>query len=277
MPTLLQVKKFRKELLSQDELIGFGLHVVELSQAAGFPELAGTTSMLETATLNLKKMVHPVEDRRFTKSLAALDKERDKYVSAIYHCIAFGRCHFDPEVVRAANKLRIVVRTGGYRDVQRSSYMGATNKIRSLLKEFNNNCAEAVATLNLGAIMEKLQEANINFERTFIRRSQESAVLPEGTQIRKARTEVEHAFNHFSNALNSMAYINDYTVEQYTESQVAQHHDPNAVPNEPATSTAELIVQINASIDKALVASRHRITLYRKAKAKKQSAKKSEA
>ena len=272
-----RVKRFRKELLGQDELMIFCMSTVDKARNAGFPDLALTTDRLEAATLNFKKLIHPIEDMGLTAQLAALDKERDKYVSAIYHGIAFGRCYFDPAVVRAANKLRMVVRDESYRHLQRTAYQGATNKIEHLLKEFNTNCADAVATLNLEPLLQKLQETNTRFRDTYIQRNIQYASLPDSKQIRQARTELEYSFDYFRNQLNSLAFFNGETIETHAHLQTAQNDNPATTPSAPATTYTELIMQLNTSIDKSVVAAKHRLTLYRKAKAKKQAETKDEA
>ena len=286
MPTnVIEMKNYRKDSLTQDEVQMLMTYIVLISQTANFAELNAVLTSLQNTLTEFQRLIHPVEKSDLTDDVKEFDKVRDKYVTGLYFFVQFALRHYDPAMVAAAEKIDAVLNDTSYKNMQRNAYDRETGKIINLLEEINANCADAVVTLNLTSYLQALDSANQSFHHMYNARNMPKANNATAAEIREARTDLENSFDLFRKQLSLLAALNpDGTPTSGMGGTgsgmtggtgggmtggMGGTGTGTGTPTEPlpvAHTYAELITYINDRIDRITAAAKHRQTMVKKSK-----------
>ncbi|MDR0756641.1 MAG: DUF6261 family protein, partial [Tannerella sp.] len=190
------------------------------------------------------QLVDAVRSSEYTEELAGADRRVDRDLVGINAAVESALHHFDPAVVAAAR--RIEVRLKSFRgDIEKKAYEEESAAVKILVADLQGAYAPQVATLSLDAWVKELAEAQADFERIFLLRSDQRAEQPKA-RLRDVRKQIDAVYRQI------VEQIDAYTVlhgDDLTGEFVRHLNDEIAYFTEHAHHRAK------TDIDRAVVAS----------------------
>ncbi len=136
----------------------------------------------------LDEAMEQIRKSGLTDSITDLDNIRDNYHRGITRCIAAYLYHFDPGHVDAAKRLKRI--TDHYGNLRERPYNEETAAITNLVQDLRKLDGD-IQLIHVAEWVDKLDEANRNFDAVMNERYSESAILQQITKVRLIRTEMD--------------------------------------------------------------------------------------
>ena len=241
METVVKIKTIRITSLRNDAHFQFHSDVSRLiteenPDKLGIAPLFATYQPLITREDEaLKKIVKS----ELTKKIKEADKERDKAYSSVSAIIRTTLKHHNPEVVDAAERLKIVIDTYGH--INQKSYDEQTSAVYNILQEFKGKYADDIALIRIPELVDELERANVAFDTLIKKRTDEAAQQNPDT-MKDVRVEVDAAYHAIEERINAAVVMEgpdkyasfvtrmNATIDRYknllARSQHEKHDDP---------------------------------------------------
>jgi len=176
----------------------------------------------------LKKIVKS----EFTEEIQVADKARDRTYSSVTAIIRTTLKHHNPDVVKAAKRLKIVTDT--YGNINQKSLEEQTSAVYNILQEFQGKYADDIELIRITEMVDELERANNALHELMQKRLDETAHKNPVT-MKDAREVTDAAYLAIRKRINA------------------------AVEIEGPDNYAEFITILNATIDryKLLLAKSH--------------------
>jgi hypothetical protein len=186
----------------------FLLLVKQLFEAE--PGVAGiVTELLPQfyALLELEgRLVDVVRTSEYTRQLADADRRRDRAVAGLNIAIEAALHHPDPDVLKAAERLRI--RMKAFRgEIERKAYGEESAAVKILVTDLQGAYAPQVSTVGLGVWGTEIAAAQALFEQIFLLRNAER-VERSRENIRDVRRNIETLYRRIVEHINAYTLIN---------------------------------------------------------------------
>ncbi len=152
----------------------------------------------------LDEVLEQIRKSGFTDSITDLDNVRDNYHRGIIRCIAAYLYHFDPGYVDAAKRLKRV--TDHYGNLRERPYNEETAAITNLVQDLRKLVVE-MQLIHIAEWVDKLDEANQNFDTVLNERYSESAILQQMAKIRQVRTEIDALYRKIVLVIEAFAVV----------------------------------------------------------------------
>jgi hypothetical protein len=152
------------------------------------------------------QLVDAVRTSEYTKELAEADHRVDRDLVGINAAVASALHHFDPAVVAAAR--RIEIRLKSFRgEIEKKSYEEESAAVKILLADLQDTYAPQVATLSLGPWVTELADAQEDFERIFLLRSDRRAEQPK-ERLRDVRKQIDTIYRKIVERIDACTIVN---------------------------------------------------------------------
>ncbi|HBG41829.1 DUF6261 family protein [Limibacterium fermenti] len=155
------------------------------------------------------KAIEVEQGSRYTSAIEEADKYRDELYRAFTDDVKSKQKWFDEAVREAAKRIKRIIKQAGY--VPSSTYADETEAVSSLTNQLKTNYAADLALCTETELVDKLDEANVDFENRFGSRTDEAAIRTSG-DVRKARLATNKAYENLMTAINGLALSGDETV-----------------------------------------------------------------
>lgn len=150
----------------------------------------------------LDESLEQIRKSGFTDSITDLDNIRDNYHRGITRCIAAYIYHFDPAHVEAAKRLKRI--TDHYGNLRERPYNEETAAITNLVQDLRKLDGD-MQLIHVADWVDKLDEANLNFDTVMNDRYSETAILQQITKVRNIRTEMEATYRKIVTVIEAFA------------------------------------------------------------------------
>ena len=154
----------------------------------------------ESDALNL------VRKNSYTQTLCDADGVRDTTINGIEDAVKSALKHFNPEVKKAANRIKILL--DSYGDIARKSYDKETADITKLTSELKGVFAVDVAAVGITEWVNELERNNNDFVSLQNNRYDEQDNKTR-LRMKDVRKEVDAAYNTIVKRINSMILLKD--------------------------------------------------------------------
>jgi hypothetical protein len=141
----------------------------------------------------------------YTEQIVEADHRLDRDISGMKAVILSGLNHFDPAVVLAAKILDNYLKPFGR--IRYKSYEAESAAIQKLVRDMLNTYAPQVAILGLGAWIEEINLAELNFTSIYTTRSVEQADRPQES-IRDIRFDLETYYHKMTTVVEADVNLN---------------------------------------------------------------------
>ena len=156
----------------------------------------------------LKKIVKS----SITEDIEEADRRRDNTFCGLAESAKAALKHYDPEVVAAAKRLKVVFDT--YGNVARKPLNEETSAVYNLLQDLNSACINDVEKLNLSGWVERLQSDNFVFDSLVKARNNEAAAKTQ-LRVKQTRAATDSAYSAIAGRINALTVVNGE--EQYSD------------------------------------------------------------
>ena len=191
----LSIKKINNTQLRNNEHFQFHTEFYDLVRV----ENPATLNILDqfddfdTHYWNEDKALQKISKNATTEQITNYDKDyRDPTFRGLVATNKAALNHFDPEVVMAAKRLKIVFDTFG--DVAKLSFNEETSAIYNLVQELNKNYAADLQKVGLTQWVATLDAQNKEFEALVKSRNDENAAKTE-LKMKEMRIETDKSYN----------------------------------------------------------------------------------
>ncbi|MDR3267676.1 MAG: DUF6261 family protein, partial [Tannerella sp.] len=175
-----------------------------------------------------------------TELLAKADKRVDRDIVGINSVVNAGLHHFDEKTVAAANEIHGRMKAFG--NIEGKSYDDEAAAVKILIRDLRTSYAVPVMTLGLGAWIDELDKAHVEFENLFVQRNAERAAKPDASS-RSARKAVDNVFCQMTEIINASAVLDktgafvDFIAQLNGELKYAVEHTPHHARHDVAHVT----------------------------------------
>ena len=140
----------------------------------------------------------------FTEARLEADQRRDSTFRGMVDMNKAALNHFEPNVVEAAKRLKILFDT--YGNIGRLPLQEETSAIYNLLQELGEKFSMDASTTGISPWVEKLQEDNDAYERLVEKGYSEEAAKTE-LKVKEVRTKVDVVFRQIIDRLEALMLI----------------------------------------------------------------------
>ena len=225
METVVKIKTIRITSLRNDAHFQFHFDVDRLI-AEENPEKLGIRPLAVVYRSHIRRedeALKKIVKSELTKKIKEADKERDKAYSSVSAIIRTTLKHHNPEVVDAAERLKIVIDTYGH--INQKSYDEQTSAVYNILQEFQGKYADDIALIRIPELVAELERANVAFDALIKQRTDETAHQNPDT-MKDVRVDVDAAYHAIEERINALVVV------------------------EGPDKYAEFITRLNATIDR---------------------------
>jgi hypothetical protein len=225
------------------------------------------------------KLVDAVKASEYTKQLAEVDKKMDRYIIGINASINSGTHHFDENIVKAAEILKMRMKAF-HTEIERKSYSQESAAVKILVRDFRTEYAQQVSILNLNQWIMELESAQTEFENLFIARNTELVERPQ-ERLKEVRKKIDATYrliigrieayivlngtgslNEFVNEMNrEINYFNEHAHHRKVTD--IKHAVVESIPDQPWNDEPVVVFPTVAHDDKKLIFSRDYTLLYK--------------
>ena len=146
----------------------------------------------------------PQRKSAFSAGITQAHRRRGKLYQGLKHVVKAGAFHWDDTKIRAAHKLRDVLRHFG--DVSTKGKLEATGAASILVSSCKKNYAAELALLGATEWIDALEEANEHVKELMNKRNSEQAQLPDIRMV-DARSQVDEAYRNIIRRINAMVLL----------------------------------------------------------------------
>ena len=143
--------------------------------------------------------IKKISKSALTAQLMEADKARDDIWAGIIKMNGASLKHFDPQVVEAGKRLKILF--GTYGNVAVKPFNEQTSAVYNILQELHGDYRADVAALSLERWVEELEKRNEVFRKLMQDRFSETA-LKSGINVKEARILLDKAYKDITNCIN---------------------------------------------------------------------------
>jgi hypothetical protein len=152
------------------------------------------------------RLVDAVRASEYTGQLAKADRRLDRAVAGLNISIEAALHHPDPEVLKAAERLRI--RMKAFRgEIERKAYEEESAAVKILVADLQGVYAPQVSTAGLGVWVTEIAAAQTAFEQIFLLRSIQHVERSQ-ENIRDVRRDIEGLYRRIVEHINAYTLIN---------------------------------------------------------------------
>ncbi|MDR1524426.1 MAG: DUF6261 family protein [Tannerella sp.] len=152
------------------------------------------------------QLVDSVKASEYTGQIVEADRRLDDYLIGLNRIVMAMLKHFDPDVVNAARKLTIRLKSfrGG---IVAKAYEEESGAVKILVADLRGAYAPQVTRLNLEYWVKEIEATQAEFERLFLLRSAEHAERP-AQRLKEVRRRVEDAYRQVINRIEAYTLVN---------------------------------------------------------------------
>ncbi len=140
----------------------------------------------------------------FTEARENADEKRDNTFRGMQNMVKANLCHFDPSVVEAAKRLKIVFDTYGY--IYRLPLQEETSAVYNFVQELKGKYSKDVEMLKIKDWVDVLEKDNIAFEKLTKESYNEEAAKTD-LQAKEVRTQIDLVFRQIIERLEALMLI----------------------------------------------------------------------
>jgi hypothetical protein len=179
-----------------------------------YPSVANLVNalLLQFYTLLLleSKLVDAVRASEYTKQLEEADKRLDRTVVGLGIAIDAALRHPDPDIVKAAERLRI--RMKAFRgEIERKAYEEESGAVKILVADLQGAYAPQVSKIGVGAYVIEISAAQNAFEQIFLLRSAERVERPQ-ENLKDVRKEIDAVYRQIIERIDAYTVLNGTSV-----------------------------------------------------------------
>jgi hypothetical protein len=207
-------------------------NVIMLADAAVRDVLGDKLVDSFAALLTLEgQLVDAMHSSIYSKELAEADFRRDNYLTGITRAIEAALHHFNPKMVRAAEAL--MLRIKAFRgSIEKKTYGEEAAAVRILTEDLMNTYFAEVQLLGLEDWVEKLSNAQADFDELYLSRNKELSNRPQ-EKLKDVRRQIDEVYHTMVDKVDAYSVVKgdpyddfvgklNQTVEYYNEH--AHHH-----------------------------------------------------
>jgi len=185
----------------------------------------------------LKKIVKS----EYTEEIQVADKARDNVYSSVTAVIRTAVKHYNPDVVKAAKRLKIVVDT--YGKINTMSYDEQTSAVYNILQEFKGKYADDIELIRITEMVDELERTNKAVDALIKQRTLETSHQNPDT-MKDVRVEVDAAYHAIEERINALVVVEgpdkysefitqlNATIDRYKQLLSRAHHEKHDDPEE---------------------------------------------
>jgi hypothetical protein len=172
--------------------------------------VAAQLSQLYALIIVEGKLVDSVRASEYTRQLVDIDRRLDRSVSGLTLAIETALHHPDPNVVKAAERLMLLLKA--FRNqIGKKAYEEESGAVKILIADLQGAYAPQVSTLSLGVWVTEIAAAQAAFEQVFLLRSAEYAARPQ-ENLKEVRREIEGVYHQSTERINAYTVMNGTSV-----------------------------------------------------------------
>ncbi len=201
---MITIKWIDPSRLKNDEHLGFHYEVQKI--LAKYP--AASIDLSDIMIGNYGKAINDedlsykiVPKSAYTDQITAADSVSDNNITGILTALRTLQKHFDPEVIKAANRVKIYMDAFG--DIRRKPYVAQTTDITNLVQEFRGKLSADITLLSLDRWVDKLEADNNSFMDLFDQRHDEQAEKDSLNRFRDCRKATDSAYSAIVKRINA--------------------------------------------------------------------------
>ena len=202
----MEIKSIELAKLRNDAHFQFHTYTSELIAEYGASELkiAALFSSYKTKLAKEDEALKKIEKSEITDKIHAADKVRDKIYTTIAATIRTALKHYNPDVVDAAKRLKIVIDT--YGNINKKSYDEQTSAVYNILQEFNGNYRSDVEVVKIDEMVEELEKSNKVVDALIKKRMNETS-QKNTDNLRAVRVSVDKYYLDIRKRINAAVVI----------------------------------------------------------------------
>ena len=152
------------------------------------------------------QLVDAVRSSEYTEELAEADRRVDRDIVGINSAVASALHHFDPQVVEAAR--RVEIRLKSFRgEIEKKAYEEESAAVKILVADLQGAYAPQVTILNLTQWVTELADAQADFERLFLLRSDQRAGMPK-ERLKDVRKQIDALYHRIVESIDAETVVN---------------------------------------------------------------------
>ena len=198
------IKGIRLPNLRNDEHLGFHYEVKRILEKY-MPEAVDIPPAMATAYYvaveDQDKSYKIVQKSSYTELIADADAVCDGDITGIQKVLGAAQSDFDPEVVKAAKRVKISMDAFG--DIRVKGYTAEMTDITNLMQMFRGDLSADVTLLGLDRWVDKLEADHATFSRLFNERQDEQAEKDSLNRLRTCRKTTDAAYQAIKNRINA--------------------------------------------------------------------------
>jgi hypothetical protein len=169
-------------------------------------KIAKEYAALHTFFLNEDEANMKISKSVLTDEIKVADKRHDNKLGALIDGVSMMLRQDNPEVVRAARQMKIVLDTYGNRKLANKSLVSETSGVTNMVQDFTGKYAPEVATCKLGSCVSELSAANLEVERLLNEREAETAQRTK-LSLRQCRANTDKAYAAMVAQVNALIKV----------------------------------------------------------------------
>jgi hypothetical protein len=191
------------------------------------------------------KLVDTVHASEFTRQLVEIDRRLDRTIAGLFLAIEAALRHPNPDVVKAAERLRILLKAFRER-IERKAYEEESGAVKILVADLEGDYEPQVSLLGLSVWVTGITAAQAAFEQVFLQRSAEYVARPK-ENLKELRRKIEAVYRRIIERLNAYTVLNgtettgDFISKLNDEVTYFNEHSRHHYPKDINTATAASI------------------------------------
>lgn len=157
-----------------DEYGQFFMGVKNVCKENPVESLVKQVTDFEKSEKRLEKFFKKQDKSNITAELAKQDKRRDSAFACLYGICKANLNHFDANVEKAAQDTINGINSYG-KKIYSKNYVTETHIVFNLIEDFEQKLSAQITLLNLEDVAQELKNANIEFNKLYTDRQQETA------------------------------------------------------------------------------------------------------
>ena len=198
------IKGIRLPNLRNDEHLGFHYDAKRIVEKHT-PEAVDITPNMATAYYvaveDQDRSYKIVQKSSYTEQIAEADAVCDSDITGILKVLRAAQSDFDPEVVKAAKRVKISMDAFG--DIRVKGYTAEMTDITNLMQMFRGDLSADVTLLGLDRWVDKLEADHATFSQLFNERQDEQTEKDSLNRLRTCRKTTDAAYQAIKNRINA--------------------------------------------------------------------------
>ena len=202
----MEIKTIKLTGMRNDAHFQFHTYTVEICNEENFDKLNIRALFLpyRDALAKEDELLTQIEKSELTEKIKNADYERDRVYSSVTAIIKTTVKHYNPEVVEAAKRLKIVIDT--YGNINKKSYDEQTSAVYNILQELKGKYAEDVELIRITEMVDELERTNKAVE-TLIKQRMNETTHKNTDNMKELRGTVDKLYLDIRKRINAAVII----------------------------------------------------------------------